>query len=141
MSTFTSNTSIMADVSNLLFYLELKLTHSMQNNDVPSSSEKPIHERQGEEAATEQPKPDSADKDTEEKKSGGDNEGGAAPDNENSSATDPDPDRKKEVNAIAKGHHGDGKEGPGVKSGEEMEAAAAKAKGSAASSGGEEKQE
>ncbi|KAE9372990.1 hypothetical protein N431DRAFT_482145 [Stipitochalara longipes BDJ] len=92
------------------------------NNKVPSSSEKPIHERQGQEAATEQPKPGSADKDTEEKPSG-DNEGGA-PDGEKSSSGDPD--RKRETLAIAKGHHGDGNEGPGVKSVEEMKAAAAK---------------
>jgi hypothetical protein len=90
---------------------------------VPSSSEKPIHERQGEEAATEQPKSGSADKDIEEKKSGGDNEEGAAPDDEGSSGGDPD--RAKETSAIAKGHHGDGKEGPGAKSAEEMKAAAA----------------
>jgi len=95
------------------------------NDKVPSSSEKPIHERQGQEAATEQPKPDSAGKDTEEKKSSGDDEGGAAPDGEESSSADPD--RKKETNAIAKGHHGDGKEGPGANSIEEMKAAAAKA--------------
>jgi hypothetical protein len=41
---------------------------------------------------------------------------------------DKDPDRRKETLAIAKGHHGDGNEGPGVKSAEEMKAAAAKKK-------------
>jgi hypothetical protein len=91
---------------------------------VPSNSEKPIHERQGEQAANEQPKPDSVDKDTEEKKSSGDDEEGAAPDGEKSASSDPD--RKKEVLAIAKGHHGDGNEGPGVRSVEEMKAAAEK---------------
>ncbi|PMD21264.1 hypothetical protein NA56DRAFT_645921 [Hyaloscypha hepaticicola] len=91
---------------------------------VPSSSEKPVHERQGEQAAKEQPKPDSADKDTEDKKSSGDTEEGAVPDGEESASSDPD--RKKEVLAIAKGHHGDGNEGPGVRSVEEMKAAAEK---------------
>jgi hypothetical protein len=92
---------------------------------VPSSSEKPIHERQGEEAAKDQPKPDSTDIDTE-KKSGSDDAEGAAPDEEKSA--DQDPDRKRETLAIAKGHRGDGNEGPGVKSVEEMKAAAEKAK-------------
>lgn len=114
----------MADVCNLCFYLELKLTYFIQDNQVPSSSEQPIHEQQGKAAATEQPKPDSADTDTEEKKSSGDKEEGAAPDGEESASSDPD--RKKEVLAIAKGHHGDGNEGPGVRSVEEMKAAAEK---------------